>query len=62
MDAEQASDQAHRLYLSGRTDFIIVLTAESAVANAEVSLALAEAALAEDQVSLFRALSGGWQT
>jgi NodT family efflux transporter outer membrane factor (OMF) lipoprotein len=43
-DAHEANEQAHRLYSYGRTDFINVLTAESALASAEVLLSVSNRA------------------
>ena len=60
-DAAQADSQAHRLYLYGRINFIDVLTADAAAATAEEALAQSQAILADDQVTVFRALGGGWK-
>jgi outer membrane protein TolC len=56
-----ANDQAHRLYLFGRTEFINVLTADSALASADAALAQSQALLVDDQVAVFQTLGGGWQ-
>jgi outer membrane protein, multidrug efflux system len=61
-DAAEADDQAHRLYLYGRTDFINVLTSDAALANADAALAQAQAILVDDQVTVFQTLGGGWQS
>jgi outer membrane protein, multidrug efflux system len=60
-DAAVANDQAHRLYLFGRTEFINVLTADSALASADAALAQSQALLVDDQVAVFQTLGGGWQ-
>jgi efflux transporter, outer membrane factor (OMF) lipoprotein, NodT family len=60
-DAAQASDQANRLFRFGRTSFIDVLTAESALANVESELAGSRARLIDRQIGLFLALGGGWK-
>ncbi|MGO4158760.1 efflux transporter outer membrane subunit [Cupriavidus sp. YAF13] len=60
-DAEDASDQANRLFRFGRTSFIDVLSAESALANVESSLASSRAQLIDRQIELFLALGGGWR-
>ena len=60
-DAATASDQAHRLYLFGRTDFLSVLNADSSLANADAALSQSEATLADDRVTVFQALGGGWE-
>ncbi|SFR81803.1 efflux transporter outer membrane subunit [Sphingomonas jatrophae] len=46
----------------GRADFLVVLDAERTSALAEGDLAASDAAVADAQVDLFRALGGGWQT
>jgi NodT family efflux transporter outer membrane factor (OMF) lipoprotein len=61
-DAGQASDQANRLFRFGRTSFIDVLTAESALANVESELARSRAQLIDRQIALFLALGGGWKS
>lgn len=58
--AARASDQAGQLYRFGRSDFIDVLSAEAALADAESDLASSRAQLADRQVDLFLALGGGW--
>jgi outer membrane protein TolC len=60
-DAATASDQAQRLYTFGRTDFLNVLNAEAALASADVALSQSEAAVADDQVTVFQTLGGGWE-
>ncbi|MDR3435296.1 efflux transporter outer membrane subunit [Telmatospirillum sp.] len=60
--AAQASDQANRLFQFGRTGFIDALAAEAALANAESTLALSRAQVADRQIDLFLALGGGWGT
>ncbi len=59
-DAAHASDQAGQLYRFGRIDFIDVLSAEAALADAESALAVSRAQLGDRQVDLFLALGGGW--
>jgi outer membrane protein TolC len=60
--AQQAADQIHALYLGGRASFISDLDATRALVSADSRLAAARTQLALDQVSLFLALGGGWQT
>lgn len=59
--AATAADQAGRLYRFGRTDFLALLTAQAALADAEASLAASNGLLVDRQVEIFRALGGGWQ-
>ena len=56
-----ASEQAARLQRYGRSDFFTSLEAERTMANAQQALAGSDAALAANQVALFRALGGGWE-
>lgn len=53
--------QARRLYQSGRTGYLDALDAERGLAGSEATLAASDAELADDQVSLFLALGGGWE-
>ncbi|MDL2283898.1 TolC family protein [Oxalobacter sp. OttesenSCG-928-P03] len=55
-----ASQQAHRLYDYGRTDFLTTLDADRTLAEYESRLAESEAQLARNQVNLFLALGSGW--
>jgi len=58
--AARASGQAGQLYRFGRIDFLDVLSAEAALADAESALASSRAQLVDRQVDLFLALGGGW--
>ena len=60
-DAATAADQAGRLYRFGRTDFLSLLTAQTALSTAEANLATSDALVIDRQVDVFRALGGGWQ-
>jgi NodT family efflux transporter outer membrane factor (OMF) lipoprotein len=57
-----ASRQSARLYQFGRTDFLSQLDADRTLASAESVLAASDAQLAADQVQLFLALGGGWES
>ena len=57
-----AARQSARLYQFGRTDFLSQLDADRTLASAETMLAASDAQLAADQVQLFLALGGGWET
>ena len=50
------------LFRFGRTAILDVLNAEASLATAETAVAASDAALADDQVNVFLALGGGWQT
>lgn len=60
-ESAHASEQANRLYQFGRTSFIDVLSAESAMASVESELASSRALLIDRQIDLFLALGGGWE-
>jgi outer membrane protein TolC len=60
--AAQAAQQVHALYLGGRESFISDLDATRALASADARLSAAQTQVALDQVSLFLALGGGWET
>lgn len=57
-----ASQQAATLYRHGRADFLTALDAERALASAQGAVAASDAQLASDQVTLFLALGGGWES
>ncbi len=56
-----ASQQAHTLYRYGRTDFLTTLDTDRTLASAESALSASDAQLANDQVTVFLALGGGWE-
>lgn len=58
----RASAQAATLFRHGRTDFLTTLDAERTLAAAESQLASSDALLSTDQVMLFLALGGGWES
>lgn len=60
--AAQATAQAMMLFRFGRTDILDVLTVEATLAAAETAVAASDAALADDLVSVFLALGGGWES
>ncbi len=57
-----AADQNHRLYQAGRAPYLTSLDAERTHASAEAALAASQTQVAMDQVNLFLALGGGWQS
>lgn len=63
--AERSSSEAARLsklrFDAGADNFLQLIQAESDRANARAARAQADAAVADAQVSLFKALGGGWQ-
>ncbi len=60
-DSATVAAQARRLYQSGRTGYLDALDAERGLATTEATLAQSDAELADDQVTLFLALGGGWE-
>lgn len=60
-DAEAALAQSTRLYNAGLLDFLTVLTDERTVFQARDAVAQSDLALLLDDVSLYKALGGGWQ-
>ena len=59
--AALSAQQAGKLFRFGRSDFLNLLSAQGALATAQVNRAAAEAALVDDQIAVFLALGGGWQ-
>ena len=59
--AEQAAQQTHRFYQSGRESFIEDLEATRALTDVRAQLAAAETRVAMNQVDLFLTLGGGWE-
>jgi NodT family efflux transporter outer membrane factor (OMF) lipoprotein len=60
--AGEAEQQAKRLYVGGKIDFLPLLDAQRSLAAADGALATSHAQLAADQVTIFLALGGGWET
>jgi NodT family efflux transporter outer membrane factor (OMF) lipoprotein len=61
-DAEIALKDAERLLVRGRATALNVATAQRAYATAVQTLAQLESAITEDQIAVFLALGGGWNT
>ncbi|AKM32554.1 RND transporter [Pandoraea faecigallinarum] len=57
-----AAEQNHKLYQAGRAPYLTSLDAERTHASAQAALAASETQVAMDQVNLFLALGGGWQS
>jgi NodT family efflux transporter outer membrane factor (OMF) lipoprotein len=60
--AQSALDDAHRLQTAGKTGALATLDAERVLIGAQAAEAAAQAQIAQDQVALFLALGGGWQS
>lgn len=59
-DSAAVAAQARQLYQNGKTGYLDTLDAERVMATSEAALAASDAQLADDQVSVFLALGGGW--
>jgi NodT family efflux transporter outer membrane factor (OMF) lipoprotein len=63
--AEVQSQTAFKLaqvrYQNGSASYLDLLTAEETLLSAETALAASDEAVASDQISVFKALGGGWQ-
>jgi len=61
-DAEQALKYAERLEVGGRATSLTLVDAQRAYATAEQTLAQLETSISNDQIGIFLALGGGWDT
>jgi outer membrane protein, multidrug efflux system len=61
-DAEQALKDAERLQVGGRATSLTVVDAQRAYATAAQTLAQLETSISDDQIAIFLALGGGWNT
>jgi multidrug efflux system outer membrane protein len=57
----QLTQDKQRLYKAGRIDYLSSLDAEQALVDSDKALAISNAQVTQDQVTLFLALGGGWQ-
>ncbi|MCJ2179394.1 efflux transporter outer membrane subunit [Novosphingobium album (ex Hu et al. 2023)] len=58
--AQVSADQAGKLFHFGRSDFLSLLSAQGALATAQVNYAAAQSELVDRQIAVFLALGGGW--
>ena len=58
--AQQAFDMAHGQFLAGSISTLDLLTSEQTLVAASAAVAASDAALAQDQIAVFKALGGGW--
>ena len=61
-EAARVARDVQRLEVGGRATALDVIDAQRTLASAEQSLAQLESAISEDQVAVFLALGGGWET
>lgn len=59
--ASEAEHQARQLFVAGKIDFLTLLDAQRTLASAAEAVAASHGQLADDQVTLFLALGGGWE-
>ncbi|USI72409.1 efflux transporter outer membrane subunit [Sphingomonas morindae] len=59
--ADDAANQSQLRFRSGRDNFLTVLVAEQDRASARAALAQSDTTVADNAVSLFKALGGGWE-
>ncbi len=60
--ARNSAAETHRLYAAGRESFIADLDATRTLTSVQAQVAAAEGQVAADQVRLFLALGGGWES
>jgi multidrug efflux system outer membrane protein len=60
--AAEAEQQANQLHTNGRVDYLSLLDAQRTLASADDALATSNVQLSQDQVTIFLALGGGWDT
>jgi outer membrane protein TolC len=60
--ARQAFQMANDQFLAGATSNLDLLDAEVTLVSAEAAVAASDGALAQDQIGVFKALGGGWQS
>lgn len=59
--AQKAFEMAHGQFLAGSISTLDLLTSEQILVTANAALAASDAALAQDQIAVFKALGGGWE-
>ena len=60
--AIESADETNRLYRAGRESFLNDLDATRTLTGVAAQVAASEGQVAVDQVNLFRALGGGWES
>jgi outer membrane protein TolC len=60
--ARRAFEIAEGQYRAGSLDDLDLLTTEQTLIAADAAVAASDTALVQDQISLFKALGGGWRT
>ncbi|MDE1168771.1 MAG: efflux transporter outer membrane subunit [Pseudomonas sp.] len=60
--AKQAADQTHRFYQAGRASFLADLQATKTYTDVQAQLSAANTQVAMQQIKLFQALGGGWES
>jgi len=60
--AHRAFDLGHDQFLAGSLSQLELLTTEQSLVSADALVAASDAALAQDQIAVFKALGGGWRS
>jgi NodT family efflux transporter outer membrane factor (OMF) lipoprotein len=60
--ARQAFEMSQSQFNAGAASLLDVLTAEQSLVTADAAVAASDSALIQDQIAVFKALGGGWQT
>jgi outer membrane protein TolC len=60
--ARRAFEIAEGQFRAGALDTLDLLTTEQTLIAADAAVATSDTALVQDQISLFKALGGGWRT
>jgi NodT family efflux transporter outer membrane factor (OMF) lipoprotein len=60
--ARQAADQTHRFFMAGRESFLADLQATKTYTDVTAQLSAANTQVAMQQINVFLALGGGWET
>jgi outer membrane protein TolC len=61
VQAQKAFDLAHEQFLAGALTQLELLTTEETLITIDASVAASDATMIQDQISLFKALGGGWR-
>jgi NodT family efflux transporter outer membrane factor (OMF) lipoprotein len=59
--AQRAFDMAHGQFAAGAASTLDTLTSQQTLVTASAQVAASDAALAQDQIAVFKALGGGWR-
>lgn len=60
--ARKAFELAHDQFIAGSVSNLDLLTSEQTLVAADAAVAVSDTAIVQDQIGVFKALGGGWQT